>query len=287
MTTTITFTKMQGTGNDYIYINTFSQPVDLPDVASFVRFVSNRHKGIGSDGVIFISPSDVADAKMDMYNADGSVGLMCGNAIRCVAKYIYDNALCPKSDVLFIETLSGVKHIRLGIENNVVVSATVDMNAPILTPAYIPTTLPSDTPLVDYPLAVGDITYPVTLVSMGNPHCVIFTSSVSDLTLAQIGPPIEQHVAFPDRINTEFVEVISDTHLKMRVWERGSGETMSCGTGACAAVVAAISKNLCQKNTDITVSLLGGDLIIKQTNDTVFMTGPCTTVFEGNLIYEA
>jgi len=273
------FTKMHGIGNDYIYINAFDQQV--PDPAALAIRLSDRRFGVGGDGVILICPSDVADAKMRMFNEDGSEGKMCGNGIRCVAKYLYDYALVPEEQTtVTIETLSGVKTIELTVRDGVATRAKVDMGAPILKPSEIPVCFDGER-MIDEPLEVGGVSCKVTAVSMGNPHCVTFVDDPYAIEIEKIGPLFENHPAFPDRVNTEFVKVISPKTLMMRVWERGSGETWACGTGACATVAAACLNGYCEKGEDITVKLRGGDLVIRYTDDTVLMTGPAETVFEG------
>ena len=275
------FTKMHGIGNDYIYFNTFDQKIDDPNALS--KRLSDRRFGIGGDGIILVCPSDIADAKMRIFNEDGSEAKMCGNGIRCVAKFIYDYGIVPAyRTTVRIDTLSGVKTIDLTVENGRAVSAKVDMGAAILKPADIPMLADGDQ-VVDQPLEVGGRTYRVTAVSMGNPHCVTFVDDVDSLDLAAIGPAFENHPAFPDRVNTEFVRVIDDRTLQMRVWERGSGATWACGTGACATVVAACLNGFCKKGDDVTVHLRGGDLVIRYTDETVVMTGPAATVFEGEV----
>jgi len=271
------FTKMHGCGNDYIYINCFDREITSPE--SLAILLSDRHTGIGGDGIVLIMPSEVADARMRMFNLDGSEGAMCGNAIRCVAKYVFDNDMVKK-DVITIETKSGIKKLALSIRNGKVSSVKVDMGAAELIPEKIPVTLPGETAIA-HPLEIGGKDYQITCVSMGNPHAVVFCNDVDNLDVAAIGPLFEYNPLFPDRINAEFVEVVNSTHLKMRVWERGSGETLACGTGACASAVAAVLNGFCEKGTDIKVQLIGGDLIINYTDETVFMTGPCTKVFDG------
>lgn len=275
------FTKMHGAGNDYVYVNCFEE--DIENIEQTAKQVSDRHFGIGSDGLVLILPSLVADFKMDMYNADGSQGKMCGNAIRCVAKYVYDNKMTDKKDIA-IETLSGIKNVKVYTENDKVTTATVNMGEPILRAKDIPTTF-DDEMVVDKTINVAGVDVEVTCVSMGNPHCVIFAPNVSDLMLDRIGPDFENFKAFPDRINTEFVELIDENTIKMRVWERGSGETFACGTGACASVVASILCGHCKKDVDIKVILLGGELVIRWDSESnnVFMTGPATTVFTGEI----
>ncbi len=275
------FTKMHGIGNDYIYFNAIDQTIEDPNALS--QRLSDRRFGIGGDGIILVCPSDVADAKMRIFNEDGSEAKMCGNGIRCVAKFIYDYGVVPADKtVVTIDTLSGVKTIELTVENGKAASAKVDMGAAILKPADIPMAYAGEQ-VVNQPLEVNGKTYPVTAVSMGNPHCVTFVDDVDSLALDKIGPFFENHPAFPDRVNTEFVRVIDDHTLQMRVWERGSGETWACGTGACATVVAACLNGYCKKGEDVTVHLRGGDLVIRYTDETVLMTGPATTVFEGEV----
>jgi diaminopimelate epimerase len=271
------FTKMHGCGNDYIYFNCLSEPMPNPEKVS--RALSDRHFGIGGDGIVLICPSGTADAKMRMFNADGSEGKMCGNAIRCVGKYLYDNKLIC-GDWVRIETLSGVKVLQLFPENGLVKSARVDMGPAELCPARIPACFPGER-AVDVPLTVEGREHRVTCVSMGNPHCVVFVPETSSLDLNRIGPGFEKHSAFPEQVNTEFVRVIDSRTLEMRVWERGSGETWACGTGACAAAVAAVENGFCPKGEPIAVRLRGGELVIEYTERTVFMTGSAVQVFEG------
>ena len=274
----IPFTKMHGCGNDYIYINCFEHPIDHPEQLS--RVISDRHFGIGGDGIVLICPSDVADAKMRMFNIDGSEGKMCGNAIRCVAKYVYDHNIATK-ETLEIDTLSGIKIIELHVENGKMISATVDMGSPILDPPTIPVLVEEQEVLINYSLLIEDTPYSITTVSMGNPHCVIFSDDIESINLPIIGPKFEHHPMFPESVNTEFIQIENRNTLHMRVWERGSGETLACGTGACAAVVAAVLNGHCDKDTDIVVKLRGGDLIIRYTDVSVYMTGPATKVFDG------
>ncbi|HHU89625.1 MAG TPA: diaminopimelate epimerase [Clostridiaceae bacterium] len=273
----IEFTKMHGCGNDYIYINCFEREINCPESLSIT--LSDRHFGIGGDGIVLICKSDVADAKMRMFNIDGSEGKMCGNAIRCVGKYIYDNGLAKKNQ-LTIETLSGIKTLGINTENGLVSTVRVDMGKAELEPSKIPVTL-SGEQIVNYPLNIKDNIYHITCVSMGNPHAVVFCDDVAGLNLPDIGPLFENHQIFPERVNTEFVKIIDKNTIEMRVWERGSGETLACGTGACAAAVAAVLNGYCSKDEDIHVLLLGGELTINYTNETVYMTGGCTRVFEG------
>lgn len=281
--TEIHFTKMHGIGNDYIYINcTNGEPSDPPALA---RAMSPRRFSVGSDGLILICPSDIADAKMRMFNADGSEGKMCGNGIRCVGKFIYDKGIRRKRS-LDIETKSGIKHLELSIgKDGLVDSVRVDMGKYSILPADIP--VMSDKPLISSPIEVDGQQYRVTAVSMGNPHAVIFVNDTENLPLSQIGPLFEHHHIFPEQTNTEFVRVIDEKTLLMRVWERGSGETLACGTGACAAVAASIECGICHTGEEITVKLLGGDLKITCLDDnTVYMTGTATTVYEGVYYYE-
>ncbi len=274
------FTKMHGAGNDYIYFNGFE--VDIADPNALSIKLSDRHKSVGGDGIVIILPSKIADFRMRMFNADGSEGKMCGNATRCIGKYVFDKGLTTKTDIT-LETLSGIKYLHLNVENGKVKSVIVNMGEPILTAKDIPVI--SDTQnVINKPTCIGGKTQNITCVSMGNPHCVIFTEGVSELELDKIGPDYENDKIFPERVNTEFVEVISPTVLKMRVWERGSGETMACGTGACATVVASVLNGISPKNEFITVKLLGGDLRIKYCDDnTVLMDGGAEFAFEGEI----
>ena len=275
----IDFIKMQGAGNDYIYIDCLENMVASPESLSV--YMSDRHFGVGGDGIVLIAPSKVADARMIMYNLDGSEGNMCGNAIRCVGKYMYDVAGHKKKHMT-IETKSGIKKLELMTSGDVVVRVKVDMGKAELEPAKIPVTLEGDK-IVDRAVDIDGEEYNITCVSMGNPHAVVFTELVDVMDLEKIGPRFEYNKIFPERVNTEFVKVIDDHTLKMRVWERGSGETMACGTGACATVVAACLNGYCKKGEDIRVILKGGDLIINYTDDAVYMTGNCDKVFEGSM----
>lgn len=273
------FTKMHGTGNDYIYINGFEEAVENP--AELAVKLSDRHKGIGSDGLVIILPSESCDFRMQMFNADGSESEMCGNASRCIGKFVYDNGLTSKKEIT-LETLAGVRTLQLFVNaENRVEKVTVDMGEPILDGRLIPTTFTQPT-VIKQLISTGKYTtYEVTCVSMGNPHAVMFMENISELNLPVIGPTIENAVYFPNRTNTEFVEKISDNYLKMRVWERGAGETQACGTGACATVVAAVLNGIAQRKT--TVQLLGGNLEIewRESNNHVYLTGDAVTVFEG------
>ena len=274
------FSKMHGIGNDYVYVNGFTETIGDPNSVS--KFVSDRRCGIGSDGLIMILPSEVADCRMRMFNADGSEGMMCGNGIRCVGKFAYDNGIVTKSE-LSVETKSGIKYITLEINDGVAVAATVDMGKAILRPADIPVKMDGET-CIAQPLMVNGQEYTVTCVSMGNPHCIVFCDDPADIDLEKIGPHFEHHALFPERINTEFLQVIDETTLNMRVWERGSGETFACGTGACACVVAAVLNGYCKHDTEVTVHLLGGDLKITYRSDgTVMMNGPATHVYDGEI----
>ncbi len=279
---TLKFTKMQGCGNDYIYFNCFDQRIDNPE--GFALNLSDRHFGIGGDGVILICRSKVADAKMKMYNLDGSEGKMCGNGIRCVAKFMRDNGLVD-SDEMTIETLSGIIKVSLSRHYGEVNGATVDMGKAILEPAQIPVALDPDENgrVVDRKVNIGGEDYNITCVSMGNPHAVVFVKNVDNLDIDKIGPAFEYDSIFPERVNAEFIKVVDSHTLKMRVWERGSGETFACGTGACAAVVAAVLNGYCPKDEEITVILKGGNLKIRYTDETVYLTGDAVTVFSGEI----
>lgn len=271
------FTKMHGLGNDYVYVNCFEEKIDNPP--ALARFVSDRHFGIGSDGLIMINPSKTADFEMEMYNADGSRGEMCGNGIRCVAKYVYDYGLTDKTQIS-VETLGGIKYLDLTVEDGKVSLVKVDMGKPELEADLIPI-ISEREQVIDEPIEVDGKEYHMTGVSMGNPHAVIYVDDVKGLDLEKIGPKFENHERFPKRINTEFVHCIDRQTVEMRVWERGSGETLACGTGACAVAVSSILNNL--TDTQVTVKLLGGDLQIEwdREKDRVFMTGPATVVFDG------
>jgi len=271
------FVKMQGCGNDYIYIDCFEREINCPESLSVA--LSDRHYGIGGDGIVLISKSEVADAKMRMFNLDGSEGKMCGNAIRCVAKYLYDKGIVKK-DEMKIETLSGIKNLQVNTRNGLVSSVRVDMGRAELEPAKIPVNMEGKR-IVNAPLDVQGKTYHITCVAMGNPHAVVFCDDVEGLNLTVTGPLFEHHEVFPERVNTEFVKVIDKNTIRMRVWERGSGETLACGTGACAAAVAAVLNGYCRKGEDIRVLLSGGELTINYTDDAVMMTGDCAKVFEG------
>ena len=283
------FTKMEGIGNDYVYVDCTKENIE--NAAELSIKVSDRHFGIGSDGLILIKPSQHADFTMEMYNADGSRSEMCGNGIRCVGKFVYDHGLTDKTEV-DIETLAGVKHLQLLVDEatNKVTNVTVDMGVPVLETLLIPTTVPANIPFneldetpaaIDVPIKVGGKVYNVTTVSMGNPHCVTFVDDTASFPLEEVGPQFETAPEFPNRVNAEFVQLKDRKTVKMRVWERGSGETLACGTGACAVAIACILNG--HTEDEVTVQLLGGDLDIRYDRDSghVYMTGPATTVFEG------
>ena len=274
------FTKMHGIGNDYIYVNCFEEKIDNPEQISI--YVSDRHKGIGSDGLVMIMPSDKADFRMRIFNADGSEAMMCGNATRCIGEYVYDKGLTAKTEIT-LETNSGIKYLKLFPENGKVEFVEVDMGKTILVPKDIPVKSDKER-FISEPVTVDGREYKITCVSMGNPHAIVYLDGVDELELEKIGPSFENHELFPDRINTEFIEVIDRTNLKMRVWERGSGETFACGTGACASVVSSVLNGFCDKGTEVTVHLRGGDLRITYNEDeTVIMKGPATLICDGDV----
>ena len=280
----LSFTKMQGCANDYIYLDCRTSGVP-EEIAALSERLSRRHFSIGADGIICICAPVTAgaDAMMRIFNADGSEGKMCGNGIRCVGKYLYDNGMTDGRTTITIDTLSGVKTLELTVKDGKMQSARVDMGAAILAPREIPVDMDGES-VISAPIVVDEKVYHMTCVSMGNPHCVIFQKEdVDDLDLTRIGPKFEHHPLFPERVNTEFVNVLPDGSLKMRVWERGSGETWACGTGSCATGVAACLNGFANKNEDIVVHLRGGDLTIRYTDETVFMTGAATTVFKGEI----
>ena len=266
------FTKMHGIGNDYVYIDCFREEVKNPE--ALAKFVSNRNFGVGSDGLILIRPSDKADFRMEIYNSDGSQAEMCGNGIRCVGKYVYDNGLTDKTEIT-VDTLGGVKRLQLTVEDGKVSLVRVNMGEPVLEPKKIPVRY-EENPVVNVPINVNGKEYHISCVSMGNPHAVVFMNHVKDLDIRMIGPCFENHPRFPKRINTEFVEVIDRKNVNMRVWERGSEETLACGTGACAVTVACVLND--KTDNQITVHLLGGDLQIEwdRESNQVYMTGPAT-----------
>ncbi|MBP3705486.1 MAG: diaminopimelate epimerase [Clostridia bacterium] len=271
------FTKMSACSNDYIYINCFENEVASPEFLSI--YLSDRHNGVGGDGVILICPSEVADAKMRMFNRDGSEGMMCGNGIRCVAKFLYDNGFAKKP-LLKIETKSGIRECRVTTMNGKAYRITVDMGAAELAPEKVPVKLEGDM-IVNKPVVIDGHEYYVTCASMGNPHCAVFAPTVDKLDLAASGPKFENNPLFPERVNVEFVEVVDEKTLKVRVWERGNGETMASGTGACAAVVAATLNGKCTKGDDVRVILKGGDLQIQYTDERVLMTGGAEIIYNG------
>ena len=271
------FTKMHGCGNDYVYINGFTEHIE--DKVSFVKAVSDRHFGVGGDGAIFINPSEIADFEMEMYNADGTRAEMCGNGIRCVAKYVYDKGLTDKTSIT-IESFGKVKVIELTVENNEVTQVRVNMGKPILKASEIPVVSQKE-PVVKEKIVVKDKEYEMTCVSLGYPHAVVFIDVVTILEIEAVGPYFENHEAFPNRTNTEFVKVKDRNTVQMRVWERGTGETLACGTGCCATLVACVLNGLTDRKA--TIEVLGGKIQVEwdEESDCVFMTGPATIVFEG------
>lgn len=275
------FTKMQGCGNDYVYVNGFEEHIPTDRKPELVRRLSDRHFGIGGDGVIFINPSDAADCEMEMYNADGSRSEMCGNGIRCVAKYVYDKGLVKDTEFTIVSA-GQIKHMQLTVENGVATRVKVNMGSPILEPAQIPVTVEGDV-AINTPIEVQGQQYYMTCVSMGNPHAVIFMENVAQLELEKIGPDFEHHACFPRRTNTEFVEVLDRGHVFMRVWERGTGETLACGTGCCATAVACVLNG--KTDEKVIVQVLGGELEIEWDREAnlVYMTGPTEMVFEGTV----
>ena len=273
------FTKMHGTGNDYIYIDCFTQNVKNPKDLS--KKLSDRHFGIGADGIVLIKPSVIADCFMDIYNADGSRAQMCGNAVRCTAKYIFDNQM--KNSTILVETLSGIKTVEIIKKDRFAVGGRVNMGKPILNGRQIPTRYGTSI-VKQEKLNINNKDYEITCVSMGNPHCVVFCDDIEKLDLNTIGPLFERHEMFPERINTEFVEIHDENHLKMRVWERGSGETLACGTGACAVGVASVLNGFCSKNNEIIIQTMGGVLKVQwNENDNVYLTGEARKVFDGEI----
>lgn len=280
----LTFSKMHGIGNDYIYINCFQETVTDPEKLSI--FMSNVRFGVGSDGLVLILPSEVADFRMRIFNADGSEAMMCGNATRCVGKYVYEHGMTDKTEVS-LETNSGIKYLTLYVNEatNKVDAVKVDMGKAILKPAEIPVADDGDR-FIAKPVVVDGVSYDMTCVSMGNPHAVVFLPEIDSLDLEKMGPSFEHHPLFPNRVNTEFIRVIDDHTLQMRVWERGSGETFACGTGACAAAVASVLNGYCKREQEILIHLGGGDLrIIYHNDESVTMIGPATFIFEGKMEY--
>lgn len=280
----LTFSKMHGIGNDYIYINCFQETVTNPEKLSI--FMSNVRFGVGSDGLVLILPSEIADFRMRIFNADGSEAMMCGNATRCVGKYVYEHGMTDKTEVS-LETNSGIKYLTLYVNEatDKVDAVKVDMGKAILKPAEIPVADDGDR-FIAKPVVVDGVSYDMTCVSMGNPHAVVFLPEIDSLDLEKIGPSFEHHPLFPNRVNTEFIRVIDDHTLQMRVWERGSGETFACGTGACAAAVASVLNGYCKREQEILIHLRGGDLrIIYHNDESVTMIGPATFIFEGKMEY--
>ena len=274
------FTKMHGIGNDYIYVNCFTETVTDPEKVSVI--LSDVRKGIGSDGLVLIMPSDKADFRMRIFNADGSEAMMCGNATRCIGKYVYEKCLTDKTEIT-LETNSGIKHLTLAVSGGKVSSVTVDMGKAVLVPKDIPVNSPLER-FIAQPVEVGGRSYDITCVSMGNPHAVLFMDDIDSLDLEKLGPQFENHELFPARVNTEFIQVTDSHTLRMRVWERGSGETFACGTGACASAVAAVLNGICPRDEDILIHLRGGDLVINYRSDeTVIMTGPAEFICEGTV----
>lgn len=274
------FTKMHGCGNDYVYVNCLQERIDNPGAVS--RFVSDRHFGIGSDGLILIKSSEIADFQMEMYNSDGSEGEMCGNGIRCVAKYVYDYHLTDKENIS-IETKAGIKYLQLFVSNSKVNEVTVDMGCPVTEPSNVPVISDKEIVLGEK-ITKGGINYEMTCVSMGNPHVIVFVEDTDKVEIEKIGPLFENDTdRFPNRINTEFIQVIDNKTIKMRVWERGAGETLACGTGACASAYACMLNG--KTDREITVCLLGGELKIRYEKESnhIFMTGPATVVFDGDI----
>jgi|BioPla2DNA2_1021312.scaffolds.fasta_scaffold23314_2 diaminopimelate epimerase len=273
------FTKMHGLGNDYIYINCFDQKVDNPPEVA--KFLSDRHFGIGSDGLVLIMPSDTSDFRMRMFNSDGSEAEMCGNAIRCVGKYVYDNGLTQKT-VIKVDTLAGIKTLNMKVQNEKVAMIKVDMGEPVLESSKIPVNSEKEF-FISQPVIIENREYRVTCISMGNPHAVTYIDDVEKFPLEFIGHKMENHSLFPKKINAEFVHVIDRNTLKMRVWERGAGETLACGTGACAVLVSSVLNDM--SNRCAVVKLLGGELLIEwnEKDNHVYMTGSATKVFDGDI----
>lgn len=273
------FTKMHGCGNDYIYFDCFEQKIADPEELS--RRLSRYHFGIGGDGIILIEPSECADARMRIFNQDGSEGKMCGNGIRCVGKYLYDSGLARKEEIA-VETQSGIRVLQMQVQDGQVTGVTVNMGQAELAPERIPVSLPGSE-IIGMPVSIDGKEWEITCVSMGNPHCVVFCEDPDSLDLTKVGPKFEKAPIFPEGVNTEFIRVIDRKTLQMRVWERGSGETLACGTGACASAVAAILRGYCDRKEEITVRLKGGELKIRWDLEAVWMTGPAETVFTGEV----
>lgn len=278
----INFFKMHGAGNDYIYIDCIKNPITIENIANISIKLSDRHFGIGADGIVLILPSEIANFKMRIFNSDGSEGNMCGNAIRCIAKYVYEKKYIENTHIT-IETLSGIKDLWINENEGKVSKINVDMGKPILDPKLIPAISTKDI-ILNEKILIEYIVYNITCVSMGNPHCVVFVDDLENLDINKIGPLFENNIRFPNRINTEFVKILSNNEISMRVWERGSGETLSCGTGSCAAVVASILNNFCDYDNDILVHLIGGILTVKYEKDgNVYLKGPAEYVYEGKV----
>ena len=275
------FSKMQGTGDDYIFFNNQCGIITCPE--SFAIEFCDRSYSIGGDGIVLIENSDIADAKMRIFNLDGSEGKMAGNCIRCVAKFLYDNEMVKKED-MDIETASGIKHVKVFTREGKVSYAAVDMGKAVLEPKLVPVNI-NEEKVVDYPCRVAGGKYNITCISVGNPHCVVFVDNVDKIDISSVGPKFENDPLFPERINTEFIRVVNSSTIKMRVWERGNGETMACGTGACAAVVAACENGYCPKGEDITVKVRGGDLIVNYTDEGITLSGDASLVYKGEIEY--
>ncbi|NCC67592.1 MAG: diaminopimelate epimerase, partial [Clostridia bacterium] len=277
----ISFAKMQGSGDDYVFFENFDGRISCPE--SLATSLTDRHYGIGGDGIVLIESSETADAKMRIFNKDGSEGKMAGNCIRCVGKYLYDRGIVPRLEMT-IETASGIKELQLYSFGGQVRSAMVNMGKAILAPSQIPVALDGDR-IINRTVTVANSEYAINCVNIGNPHCVVFVARVDQVEVENVGPLFENDKLFPQRINTEFVRVVNRNTLKMRVWERGNGETLACGTGACAAVVAAVENDFCDKGVDVTVKVRGGEMIVNYTDDTVYLTGGANLVYNGTVVY--
>lgn len=275
------FTKMQGCGNDYVYVNGFTEKISKEEKPDFVRMVSDRHFGVGGDGAIFINPSEIADFEMEMYNADGTRAEMCGNGIRCVGKFVYDKGLTDQTEIT-VESFGKIKYLTLYVKDNQVEKIRVNMGSPELIASEVPVVCDKEK-AIDEPIAVLGKEYRMTCVSMGNPHAVVFLNDVAGLKIEEVGPYFENHERFPKRVNTEFVKIIDRNTVEMRVWERGTGETLACGTGCCATAVACILNGYTDDH--VTVKVLGGEIEIfwDRENNLIYMTGPAVTVFEGEI----
>ncbi len=277
----VNFIKMEGCGNDYVYIDGSQNIIPKEQKPEIVRTLSDRHFGIGGDGVIFINKSEIADFEMEMFNADGTRGEMCGNGIRCVGKFVYDNGLTDQTEVA-VESFGQIKYLTLTVEDGKVTKVRVNMGEPILEAAKVPV-IAEKSPVIDAPIEVAGREYRMTCVSMGNPHAVVFVDDVKNFPIEQIGPYFENHECFPNRTNTEFVQIKDRNRVSMRVWERGTGETLACGTGCCATAVACVLNNF--TDSSVFVEVLGGEILIEwdREENIVWMTGPATTVFEGKV----